>query len=95
MKQIILNTSGERADVIVDNQDPMKVVIRCPNCGNPVQYGRTMMISGYVGCDSAYGDGICYWDDLMPRVVNAQKQYGTQLYQDYVDGKLYSKGVKK
>lgn len=81
--QIILNTSGETAEIIIDHEDEMDVIIRCPNCGQATKYGETRMISGYTGCDQPYKDGGCYWNDLMPRVVMAQQnqdpEYGTSL----------------
>lgn len=79
----IYNTSGDAARIIANNKDEMEIIIECPNCGQPVKYGRVRMISGYIGCDQKIkGTNItCYWDDLMPRVVKAKydsdKDYGT------------------
>jgi hypothetical protein len=45
--KILLNTSGETADILIEDDDPMETIIYCPNCGKPTKYGDTLMISGY------------------------------------------------
>lgn len=90
--EILLNTSGETAEILVDHEDDMQVIIRCPNCGQPTMYGYTRMISGYVGCDNAYKNADCFFGDLAPRVVEAKKKgdpdYGTlQMYSVKREGK--------
>jgi len=82
--KILLNVHGEAAEIVVDNEDEMKAIIRCPNCGNLTEYGKTRMISGYTGCDA------CYFTDLQPRVLKAkQAPEGSLERQAYIDGKLY------
>ena len=94
LDNVILNTSGDRAKILEDNQDLMEVIISCPNCGQPTRYGDTLMISGYVGCTNEFLGGVCYWDDLMPRVLTAKESSNDRLRQAYIDGKLYAVGYK-
>lgn len=60
-------------EVIEDQDDLMEVIVRCPNCGQPTPFGLTRMISGYIGCDNDFKGGSCYFDDLMPRVMQAKR----------------------
>lgn len=89
--KMLLNTSGERSNILINHDDMMKVVITCPNCGQPTPYGKTRMISGYTGCDNIYKEGQCYYDDLMPRVMNAHNSEDKHLRKQYTDGDLYNK----
>lgn len=94
MKRILLNTSGKTAEIIRDHEDDMQVIMRCPNCGQETPYGKTRMISGYVGCDNTYKDGVCYWDDLMPRVLEGhQAPEGSELRRKYENGLLYDRNT--
>lgn len=66
--------------------DEMDVIVRCNNCGQPTRFGETRMISGFVGCDNEIeGVGLCYFNDLMPRVVD----WKANRYEDYISGKVY------
>ena len=44
-------------EVLIDNEDEMEVIVKCPYCGKPTKVGDTLMISGYVGCPA------CYWGE--------------------------------
>lgn len=85
----VLN-EGNQMLVLKDNEDEMKVIIRCNNCGKPTEYGNTRMCSGFVGCDNEIIiDGVkydsCYFDDLMPRVNKEHEKHSDS----YINGKLY------
>lgn len=79
---------GPRMEVLEDNDDEMEVVVRCLNCGQPTKYGNTRMCSGFVGCDNKVKiegkEMLCYFDDLMPRVRDAEgHRRGGKLYRYY------------
>ncbi len=84
----ILN-EGNQMEVLKDNNDMMKVIVRCNNCGKPTEYGNTRMCSGFVGCDNKIivdGKEVeCYFDDLMPRIM----EYKDNQYERYMKGKVY------
>ena len=84
---------GNQMELIQDNEDIMKRIVRCNNCGQPTEYGKTRMISGFVGCDNKIninGKEIqCYFEDLMPRVM---KYHDSKIYEEYNlyrTGKVY------
>lgn len=84
--------------ILEDNDDEMKIVLECPNCGQATQCGRMRMISGYVGCDNVLSDGKtkCYFSDLMPRVIEYKEQpEGTKKRQAYINGEVYRKHIEK
>ena len=65
---------GKPLEVITDNDDDMLVIVKCPNCGQPTEYGYTRMISGFIGCDNLLDDGReCYFGDLQPRVMDLKE----------------------
>ena len=84
---------------IVDNSkylethDELDLILRCNNCGQATPYGKTRMISGFVGCDNKINvngkEVECYFGDLQPRVINYKESYGTELYEKYRTGKVY------
>lgn len=78
--------------VLEDNQDLMEVVVKCPNCGQPTKYGETRMISGYIGCDNKYRGKECYFDDLMPRILEAKErtEKDPELKKAYIESRLYA-----
>lgn len=80
---------GNQMELIEDNEDPMKRIVRCNNCGQPTEYGKTRMCSGFVGCDNIIEiDGKeveCYFGDLMPRVMYAHDNQTLE----YKTGKIY------
>ena len=84
----ILN-EGNNMEILEYNDDCLEMIIRCNNCGQPTKYGKTRMISGFVGCDNKIkvnGKEIeCYFDDLMPRVMD----YKENNYELYRQGKVY------
>lgn len=84
---------GNQMELIEDNIDPMKRIVRCNNCGQPTEYGMTRMCSGFVGCDNKIevdGKEIeCYWDDLMPRVRKYHDSKDRSEYDLYRSGKVY------
>ena len=88
----ILN-EGNQMELIEDNEDEMKRIVRCNNCGKPTEYGMTRMCSGFVGCDNKInvnGKEIeCYFDDLMPRVMKYHYSSDSTLYDLYRTGKVY------
>ena len=88
----ILN-EGNQMELIEDNEDEMKRIVRCNNCGKPTEYGMTRMCSGFVGCDNKInvnGKEIeCYFDDLMPRVMKFHDSSDSKLYDLYRTGKVY------
>lgn len=94
MKKIKLSIFGPPATILVDNEDDMKVIIECPNCGLPTRYGNTRMVSGFSGCDNIITvDGKeveCYFGDLLPRVMDAHENN----YELYREGKFYRKDWK-
>ena len=88
----ILN-EGNYMEIIQENEDEMKTLVRCNNCGQITEYGKTRMISGFVGCDNKIkinGKEVeCYFGDLQPRVIKYKDNYGTELYELYRSGKVY------
>lgn len=84
----ILN-EGNYMEVLESNVDEMKMIVRCNNCGQPTEYGKTRMISGFVGCDNKIkvsGKEVeCYFGDLMPRVMDWKENH----YDLYRTGKVY------
>lgn len=84
----ILN-EGNHMEVLEENEDMMKMIVRCNNCGLPTEYGKTRMCSGFVGCDNKIkvnGKMVeCYFDDLMPRIM----EYKENQYEKYRTGKVY------
>ena len=84
---------GNEMELLQDNEDEMKRIVRCNNCGKPTEYGYTRMYSGFVGCDNkieADGKEIeCYFDDLMPRVMKCKNSKNPVEYDLYRTGKVY------
>ena len=84
----ILN-EGNHLEVLEENDDELEMVVRCNNCGQPTKYGKTRMISGFVGCDNKIKiDGKeveCYFGDLQPRVLH----YKENDREIYTSGKVY------
>ena len=84
---------GNQMEIIQENKDPMKTIVRCNNCGKPTEYGATRMCSGFVGCDNKIKiNGVqreCYYEDLMPRVIAYKNSKDSEDYKKYVSGKLY------
>ncbi len=80
---------GNQMELIEDNEDDLKRIVRCNNCGQPTEYGKTRMISGFVGCDNKIEvDGKeveCYFGDLMPRVMKYHNNHTIE----YKTGKVY------
>jgi len=81
-----LTVPEANAEIIEDNEDPMKVVIKCPYCGERTEVGETIMISGFVGCPN------CYWVEggLRETVENLRKNN----YEAYRSGDFYKEGFK-
>ena len=84
---------GNQMELIEDNEDELKRIVRCNNCGQATEYGKTRMCSGFVGCDNKItvnGKEIqCYFDDLMPRVIKYHDSNNESLYNLYKTGKVY------
>lgn len=84
---------GNQMELIEDNIDPMKRIVRCNNCGKLTEYGLTRMCSGFVGCDNKIeikGKEIeCYFDDLMPRVMKYRNSNNSNERNLYRTGKVY------
>lgn len=84
---------GNQMELIQDNEDIMKRIVRCNNCGKPTEYGNTRMCSGFVGCDNKIevdGKEIeCYFEDLMPRVMKYKNSHKYGEYDLYRTGKVY------
>ncbi len=80
-------------EVLEFNDDEMKMIVRCNNCGQATEYGKTRMISGFVGCDNKIkvkGKEVeCYFGDLMPRVIKYHDSDCYSLYEIYQSGKVY------
>ena len=80
---------GNHIEVLEYNNDEMKMIVRCNNCGKPTEYGKTRMISGFVGCDNKMiinGKEVeCYFEDLMPRVIDYKENH----HELYTKGKVY------
>ena len=74
----MMRVGKRNVKVFQDNEDLLQVVIECPNCKTPTLYGKTRMISGFVGCDNDN----CYFGDLQPRVLKIRKED----YETYVKG---------
>ena len=78
-----ISNADANPEVLVDNEDEMEVIVKCPYCGRPTKVGDTLMISGYVGCPA------CYWGEggLMNTVLRLRDEdYGS-----YVNGEWYKK----
>lgn len=84
----ILN-EGNSMEIVKEDRDPMKTIVRCNNCGQATEYGKTRMISGFVGCDNSITVGgklvPCYFEDLLPRVLRLKEEN----YDEYIKGKVY------
>ena len=84
---------GNQMELLKDNEDEMKRIVRCNNCGQPTEYGMTRMCSGFVGCDNKIeinGKEVeCYFEDLMPRVMKYKNSISHSEYEQYRLGKLY------
>jgi len=84
---------GNQMEILEENEDKMKMVVRCNNCGQPTEYGKTRMCSGFVGCDNKINingkEVECYFEDLMPRVREYHDSTDKQKYDLYRRGKLY------
>lgn len=84
----ILN-EGNQMEILEDNPDMMKMIVRCNNCGKPTEYAYTRMCSGFVGCDNKIivdGKEVeCYFGDLMPRIMDWKENH----YDLYRTGKVY------
>jgi hypothetical protein len=84
---------GNQMELVKDNDDVMKRIVRCNNCGQLTEYGNTRMCSGFVGCDNKInikGKQLsCYFDDLMPRVMKYKNSQNADEYNLYRTGKLY------
>lgn len=78
---------------LIENEDEMKMIVRCNNCGQPTEYGNTRMCSGFVGCDNKIdinGKEVeCYFEDLMPRVMKYHDSENKDEYELYRKGKVY------
>ena len=70
-------------EVLVDNEDEMEVIVKCPYCGRPTKVGDTLMISGYVGCPA------CYWGD--DGLASTVMRLRDEDYGSYVNGEWYKK----
>jgi len=83
---------GKPLKVNKDNEDDMKVIVECPNCGQPTEYGFIRMCSGFIGCDNKLEDGReCYFEDLLPRVLKMQ-EYNHEAYTKGIG--IYLKDIK-
>ena len=84
---------GNQMEILEQNEDIMKVIVRCNNCGQPTEYGKTRMCSGFVGCDNKIEiDGKeveCYFEDLKPRVMKYKNSSNLSEYELYRLSKLY------
>lgn len=84
---------GNQMELLEDNEDEMKRIVRCNNCGQPTEYGLTRMISGFVGCDNKIkvnGKEVeCYFGDLQPRVMKYHNSNKYEEYNLYRTGKVY------
>lgn len=84
----ILN-EGNQMIVLEEKEDEMETIVLCNNCGQPTKYGKTRMISGFVGCDNkikVHGKEVeCYFGDLQPRVLDWKENH----YDLYMAGKPY------
>lgn len=80
-------------ELLQDNEDEMKRIVRCNNCGQPTEYGKTRMCCGFVGCDNKINvngkEVECYYDDLKPRVMRYKNSKMHSEYEQYRLGKLY------
>ena len=97
MSKVYINPNildeGNQMELLEDNEDEMKRIVRCNNCGQPTEYGMTRMCSGFVGCDNKIEiDGKevdCYFEDLMPRVMKYHDSSNPDEYNLYIKGKVY------
>lgn len=97
MSKVYINPNildeGNEMELLKDNKDEMKRIVRCNNCGQPTEYGMTRMCSGFVGCDNKIeinGKKVeCYFEDLMPRVMKYKNSRNHSEYEQYRLGKLY------
>ena len=84
---------GNWMELLKDNEDPLKRIVRCNNCGKPTEYGLTRMCSGFVGCDNKIeinGKEVeCFFEDLMPRVIKYHDSKKADEYALYKTGKIY------
>ena len=88
---------GNQMEVIDNSKalithDACDLIVRCNNCGQPIEYGKTRMCSGFVGCDNKMqinGKEVdCYFGDLMPRVMEYKESSNITLHNYYVTGKV-------
>lgn len=89
----ILNEGNQMEVIKEDEFDIFKTIVRCNNCGQPTEYGKTRMCSGFVGCDNKIkvnGKEVeCYFEDLMPRVRKYHDSSNPDEYNLYRTGKVY------
>lgn len=85
--------NGNQMELLQDNEDEMKRIVRCNNCGQPTEYGKTRMCCGFVGCDNKINvngkEVECYFEDLLPRVMKYKNSSSYCEYDQYRFGKLY------
>lgn len=93
----ILN-EGNQMEVLdvskaIETGDELDIIVRCNNCGQATEYGKTRMCSGFVGCDNKIiidnKEVECYFEDLMPRVMKYRTSADKTLYELYRNGKVY------
>jgi len=84
---------GNQMETLKDNEDIMKIIVRCNNYGQPTEYGMTRMCNGFVGCDNKIevnGKEVeCYFGDLMPRVQEYKNSDNPYKHNLYRTGKVY------
>ena len=72
-----------------ETNDECDLIVRCNNCGQPTEYGKTRMIHGFVGCDNKIkvnGKEVeCFFEDLEPRVIDYKENH----HELYRKGKVY------
>lgn len=84
---------GNQMEILKEDEDMFKIIVRCNNCGQPTEYGRTRMYCGFVGCYNKINingkEVECYFEDLRPRVIEYHDSTDKQKYDLYRRGKLY------
>lgn len=84
---------GNYMKILEEKDDPMETIVQCNNCGQPAIFGHTRMVKGFVGCDNSIEINgemkLCFYQDLLPRVIKYCESEEKEEHQKYVSGKVY------
>lgn len=83
-KHIALSITQPLIPIVRDDPNEMKIIIKCPYCGQETEVGLTYMISGFVGCKSCYfAEGGLFDTTMYLKSFDCPS---------YIDGQFYKDG---